>query len=275
MENSEKEFNMTDRDFDFLSAKAYDISGIVLGEHKKPLLYSRIARRIRALKLNDFAEYCNYLEGHEKEELSNFLNSITTNLTSFFRESHHFEFLTKEFIPQVKSRPKDQPIRIWSSACSTGQEPYSIAITLYKNLNLNRNSVKILATDLDSNVINKGRSGEYSLDEIEQMPRDYLKYFMRNERAGVGKVKDDIREMIQFNRLNLLGPWPIKVKFDVIFCRNVVIYFNKETQKQLFSRLADHLVTGGYLIIGHSETLVGVNNQFESKGRTIYQKVGP
>lgn len=275
MENSEKEFKMTDRDFDFLSAKAYDISGIVLGEHKKPLLYSRIARRIRALKLNDFAEYCNYLEGHEKEELSNFLNSITTNLTSFFRESHHFEFLTKEFIPQVKSRPKDQPIRIWSSACSTGQEPYSIAITLYKNLNLNRNSVKILATDLDSNVINKGRSGEYSLDEIEQMPRDYLKYFMRNERAGVGKVKDDIREMIQFNRLNLLGPWPIKVKFDVIFCRNVVIYFNKETQKQLFSRLADHLVTGGYLIIGHSETLVGVNNQFESKGRTIYQKVGP
>jgi len=270
----EKEFCMREEDFQFLADLAYKTSGIVLGEHKKELLYSRIARRIRALKLASFSDYCGYIQDHQDQELSHFLNSITTNLTSFFRESHHFEFLTKELIPSFKKRSKTQPIRIWSSASSTGQEPYSIAITLYKNLNIKNHDVKILATDLDSNVLNKGRSGEYGLDEIEQMPRDYLKYFERNQREGVGRVKQDIRDMIQFNRLNLLGPWPIRVKFDVVFCRNVVIYFNKETQKQLFARLADQIVDGGYLIIGHSESLVGMEKRFRACGRTIYQKIG-
>lgn len=270
----EKEFTMREEDFDFLADLAYSTSGIVLGEHKKELLYSRIARRIRALKLTSFSDYCSYIQSHQEQELSNFLNSITTNLTSFFRESHHFEFLAKELVPEFKKRSSSQPIRVWSSASSTGQEPYSIAITLYKHLNTSHKNVKILATDLDSNVLNKGRSGEYSLDEIEQMPRDYLRYFERNERAGVGRVKQDIRDMIQFNRLNLLGPWPIKVQFDVVFCRNVVIYFNKETQKQLFTRLADQIVDGGYLIIGHSESLVGMEKRFRACGRTIYQKIG-
>ena len=270
----EKEFTMREEDFDFLADLAYSTSGIVLGEHKKELLYSRIARRIRALKLTSFSDYCSYIQSHQEQELSNFLNSITTNLTSFFRESHHFEFLAKELVPEFKKRSSSQPIRVWSSASSTGQEPYSIAITLYKHLNASHKNVKILATDLDSNVLNKGRSGEYSLDEIEQMPRDYLRYFERNERAGVGRVKQDIRDMIQFNRLNLLGPWPIKVQFDVVFCRNVVIYFNKETQKQLFTRLADQIVNGGYLIIGHSESLVSMEKRFRSCGRTIYQKIG-
>jgi len=270
----EKEFTMREEDFGFLADLAYSTSGIVLGEHKKELLYSRIARRIRALKLTSFSDYCRYIQIHQEQEISNFLNSITTNLTSFFRESHHFEFLAKELIPEFKKRSTSDPIRVWSSASSTGQEPYSIAITLYKHLKNSHHNVKILATDLDSNVLNKGRNGEYSLDEIEQMPRDYLRYFERNERAGVGRVKQDIRNLIQFNRLNLLGPWPIKIKFDVVFCRNVVIYFNKETQKQLFTRLADQIVDGGYLIIGHSESLVGMEKRFRSCGRTIYQKIG-
>ncbi len=270
----EREFLMRQEDFDFLAALAYDTSGIVLGEHKMQLLYSRIARRIRALKLKTFAEYCAYLQAHQAQELTHFLNAITTNLTSFFRESHHFEFLAKELIPEFKRRPQNQPIRIWSSAASTGQEPYSIAITLYKHLDLKQHDVKILATDLDSEVLKKGRSGEYSLDEIEQMPRDYHKYFERNPSAGLGRVKSEIRDLIQFNRLNLLGPWPIKVQFDVVFCRNVVIYFNKETQRQLFSRLADQIVSGGYLIIGHSEHLTGMEHRFKSCGRTIYQKIG-
>lgn len=274
MGTMEKEFCMREEDFTFLADLAYSTSGIVLGEHKKELLYSRIARRIRALDLGSFENYCQYIQTHQEQELSHFLNSITTNLTSFFRESHHFEFLAKELIPEFKTRKVNQPIRIWSSASSTGQEPYSIAITLYKHLNLKNHDVKILATDLDSNVLNKGRNGEYSLDEIEQMPRDYLKYFERNERAGIGRVKQDIRNMIQFNRLNLLGPWPIRVKFDVIFCRNVVIYFNKDTQKQLFSRLAEHLVDGGHLVIGHSESIIGMDHVFRSCGRTIYQKIG-
>lgn len=271
MDFSGKEFPMADEDFKRLAALAYDISGIVLGDHKKELVYSRISRRIRKLGLNDFSQYCQHLEYNQASEVNEFVNSITTNLTSFFRESHHFEYLAKEIIPSWKNSKK--PIRIWSSACSTGPEPYSIAITLHKNMSVSNVDIKILATDLDSDVLKKGRSGVYPLNEIEQLPRDYLSCFQRNETTGMGMVKKSIKDLVTFNRLNLLGPWPMKAKFNVIFCRNVVIYFNKETQKELFERLADQLVDGGYLFIGHSETLHGMSTRFISKGRTIYQKV--
>lgn len=274
MDFSAKEFPMTDSDFQYLSGVAYEISGIVLGEHKKELVYSRIARRIRKLQLKNFSQYCKFLEENRETETNDFVNSITTNLTSFFRESHHFEFMATELIPIWKKEKRNgAPIRIWSSACSTGPEPYSIAITLYKNLRIQDFNIKILATDLDSDVLDKAKSGEYKIDEIEQMPKDYLNCFLKNTSKGTGIVKPEIRDLIQFNRLNLLGPWPIKNKFDVIFCRNVVIYFNKETQKELFNRLADTLVDGGYLFIGHSETLHGISDRFDSKGRTIFQKV--
>jgi len=272
MDYTGKEFPMADKDFTILAAKAYDISGIVLGDHKKDLVYSRIARRIRKLNLVDFSQYCQYLENNEDSETNEFLNAITTNLTSFFRESHHFEFLAKEVIPQWKKMGRHHPIRIWSSACSTGPEPYSIAITLNKNMPVSQFDVKILATDLDSDVLKKARAGIYPVEDIEQLPRNYLSSFKRKKNSDMGQVKQGLRELIQFNRLNLLGPWPIKHKFDVIFCRNVVIYFNKETQKELFARLADQLNDGGYLFIGHSETLHGVSDRFVSKGRTIYQK---
>lgn len=264
---------MADEDFKRLAAMAYDISGIVLGDHKKELVYSRISRRIRKLGLADFSQYCHHLEHHKETEVNEFVNSITTNLTSFFRESHHFEYLAKEIIPLWKKQNKSTPIRIWSSACSTGPEPYSVAITLHKNMRVDDFNIKILATDLDSHVLKKGREGVYPLSDIEQLPRDYLTCFQRNESAGMGMVKPEIKKLVQFNRLNLLGEWPIKAQFDVIFCRNVVIYFNKETQKELFNRLADQLVDGGHLFIGHSETLHGMTTRFISKGRTIYQKV--
>jgi len=273
MDYTGKEFPMADKDFTTLAAKAYDISGIVLGDHKKDLVYSRIARRIRRLNLSNFSQYCQYLESHPASETSEFLNAITTNLTSFFRESHHFEFLSKVVIPEWKKRGRQEPIRIWSAACSTGPEPYSIAITLNKNMPIQQYDIKILATDLDSNVLKKAREGIYPIEEIEQLPRDYLSSFLRQKNSDMGKVKEPLRDLIQFNRLNLLGPWPIKHKFDVIFCRNVVIYFNKETQQELFSRLADQLNEGGYLFIGHSETLHGVSDRFIPKGRTIYKKL--
>ncbi len=273
MDFTGKEFPMADKDFNHLAAVAYEISGIVLGEHKKELVYSRIARRIRKLTLSNFTQYCDYLDSNRETETNEFVNAITTNLTSFFRESHHFEFLAKEVIPQWKQTKKTQPIRIWSSACSTGPEPYSIAITLIKNMRINDFNVKILATDLDGDVLAKARLGEYPLKDIEQLPRDYLSSFLRKKGHENAQIKPNIRELVQFNRLNLLGPWPMKTKFDVIFCRNVVIYFNKETQKELFDRLADSLVDGGYLFIGHSETLHKINDRFESIGRTIYKKV--
>ena len=274
MDFTGKEFPMADEDFMCLANMAYDISGIVLGEHKKELVYSRIARRVRKLNLQNFGQYCQYLAANQDTETNDFLNAITTNLTSFFRESHHFEFLAKEIIPQWKKEKKSKPIRIWSSACSTGPEPYSIAITLDKNMLVKDYNLKILATDLDSEVLAKARKGEYPVADIEQLPRNYLSNFLRNKGSDVGQVKENIRNMVQFNRLNLLGPWPMKHKFDVVFCRNVVIYFNKETQKELFDRLADSLEEGGYLFIGHSETLHGMTDRFENKGRTIYQKIG-
>jgi len=273
MDFSGKEFPMADKDFQHLAAVAYDISGIVLGDHKKELVYSRIARRIRKLGLQNFDQYCQYLDANRESETNEFVNSITTNLTSFFRESHHFEYLAKEVVPQWKTRPKTQPIRIWSSACSTGPEPYSIAITLNKNMRVKDFNLKILATDLDSDVLAKAKAGEYPMSDIEQLPRDYHNSFLKNKHADTGMVKPELKEMIQFNRLNLLGPWPMKGKFDVIFCRNVVIYFNKDTQRELFDRLADSLADDGYLFIGHSETLHGVTQRFKSLGRTIYQKV--
>lgn len=273
MDFTTKEFPMADEDFNYLVTMAYDISGIVLGDHKKELVYSRISRRVRKLKLQNFSQYCQYLTNNQDAETTDFLNAITTNLTSFFRESHHFEFLAKEIIPEWKKEKKGKPIRIWSSACSTGPEPYSIAITLDKNMAVKDYNVKILATDLDSDVLEKARLGEYPVADIEQLPKNYLSSFLRKSGSDVGQVKENIRSMVQFNRLNLLGPWPMKNKFDVIFCRNVVIYFNKETQIELFDRLADSLVSGGYLFIGHSETLHGMSEKFVSKGRTIYQKI--
>jgi chemotaxis protein methyltransferase CheR len=273
MDFTQKEFPMTDENFTFLSGIAYDISGIVLGDQKKELVYSRVARRIRKLSLLSFDQYCQFLDKNREAETNEFINSITTNLTSFFRESHHFEYLVTSVIPEWKKSKIGKPIRIWSSACSTGPEPYSIAITLNKNMAVKNFDIKILATDLDSDVLAKGRIGEYSLNEVEQLPKEYLSNFIKNGSTGKSMVKPGIKKMVTFNRLNLLGPWPMKLSFDVIFCRNVVIYFNKETQKELFDRLADSLSDGGYLFIGHSETLHGVSDRFELIGRTIYKKV--
>ncbi|MCP5335035.1 MAG: protein-glutamate O-methyltransferase CheR [Oceanospirillaceae bacterium] len=265
---------MHDEEFKFLAATAYELSGIVLGEQKKELVYSRIARRIRALNLSSFAGYCEYLEQNKATEVSNFINSITTNLTSFFRENHHFEFLESKALDEIRQKHmSDRIIRIWSAGCSTGMEPYSIAMTCLNHMKLAGLDFKILATDLDSEVLAKAKAGIYSMDDVGNIQDKFKKYFEVSKDGQNARMKEQVKDIIQFNRLNLLGDWPMRHKFDVIFCRNVVIYFNKETQKELFSRYAEMLHTGGYLIIGHSESLHGVNERFKPMGRTIYQKV--
>lgn len=271
---TDKEFPMHDEEFKFLAATAYELSGIVLGEQKKELVYSRIARRIRALNLSSFADYCQYLEQNKTTEVSNFINSITTNLTSFFRENHHFEFLENTALDEIRQKHlSDRIIRIWSAGCSTGMEPYSIAMTCLNHMNMAGLDFKILATDLDSEVLAKAKAGIYSMDDVGNIQDKFKKYFEVSKDGQNARMKEQVKEIIQFNRLNLLGDWPMRHKFDVIFCRNVVIYFNKETQKELFSRYAEMLHAGGYLIIGHSESLHGVNERFKPMGRTIYQKV--
>lgn len=282
MNMKSREFPMTDANFDHIKNMAYDRTGIVLGDHKREMVYSRLARRCRALGVHDFDQYIHVLENRESDELSHFVNSITTNLTSFFRERHHFEFLEETVLPEVfKANSASKRVRIWSAGCSTGEEPYSIAITLARFLknNLVRYKgwdVKILATDLDSNVLAKGKRGIYPNSGADGLSKsDRLEFF---DESGQGNdhqlmAKDKIRNLITFNRLNLLHKWPMKGQFDVIFCRNVVIYFDKETQKVLFDRYANVLKDPGYLMIGHSENLHRVSTRFNALGHTRYKKI--
>lgn len=282
MSHASREFPMTDNNFEHIKTVAYQRTGIVLGEHKREMVYSRLARRCRALGVQNFDQYIHILESSEAEELSHFVNSITTNLTSFFRESHHFDFLMDTVLPDVfEANQHSKRVRIWSAGCSTGEEPYSIAITLYKFLKNNsvryKNwDVKILATDLDSNVLNHGRNGVYTLSGSDGLSDEDKSYFFDEiDQDGQRQLvaKEKIRNMITFNRLNLLHKWPMKGKFDVIFCRNVVIYFDKDTQKVLFDRYADLLQDLGYLMIGHSENLHRVTDRFKALGGTRYKKI--
>ncbi len=275
---SKREFAYEDRHFDFLREIVAKQSGISLTEAKRELVYGRIARRIRALGLEDFDDYCKFLEQRGDEELGNFINAITTNLTSFFREQHHFDFLGKELLPRLKQERGNKPtIKIWCAGCSTGEEPYSVAITARESLpGSESDNVRILATDIDTNVVNTAAAGVYDTSRVEGMPETQVKrWFHRGSGDNEGKVKvrETLQEIIKFMPLNLMDEWPVKGPVDVIFCRNVVIYFDKDTQKGLFDRYADLMTENGYLIIGHSESLFNVCDRFELTGRTIYRKV--
>jgi chemotaxis protein methyltransferase CheR len=271
----EKEFPMTNKDFERIADLAGRYTGIVLGEHKRDMVYGRIARRVRKLNLSSFTHYLDFLEANIEQELSNFINVITTNLTSFFRENHHFDYLYKTVLAEVKRKNGgSKRIRIWSAGCSTGMEPYSIAMTLMKFGMPSDWDVKILATDLDSEVLDKARAAVYSATEINGLQESVVKnYFQRGGTGKEVKIKEKVSQFVHFKRLNLLEEWPMKGSFDFIFCRNVVIYFDKPTQKILFDRYADLLGVGGYLFIGHSENLHGISDRFENLGNTVYRKI--
>ncbi|MBL4881915.1 MAG: protein-glutamate O-methyltransferase [Oleispira sp.] len=266
---------MSHEDFQRIAGLAGRYTGIVLGDHKQDMVYGRIARRVRKLNLNDFSSYLDYLEANIDEELSNFINVITTNLTSFFRENHHFEYLQKTVLTELKRKNSaTKRLRIWSAGCSKGMEPYSISMTLLKSGIPSDWDVKLLATDLDPEVLETAREAVYSATEVDGLEERTIKnYFQRGSGGKDVKVKDKVRQFIHFKRLNLLETWPMTGPFDFIFCRNVVIYFDKPTQKVLFDRYADLLDVGGYLFIGHSENLHGISDRFENMGNTIYRKI--
>jgi len=278
----EHSVKLSDDEFTFICQYVYQNTGIVLNNSKREMLYRRLTRIVRDRKLSSFSDYCQLLQSKGDEEKDYFINAITTNLTSFFREKHHFDFLTQKELPRlVKSKiPMNngkKRLRIWSSASSTGEEPYSIAITLLDaiNTNLNEWDAKILATDIDSNVLAKGKSGIYDNKRIEDLStRHKESYFYQgngNSKNNV-KVHDKLKNLITFKQLNLLHNWPMKGPFDVIFCRNVIIYFDKPTQQELFSRYYELLAPGGLLFLGHSENLGNYQQYFENVGRTIFRK---
>jgi chemotaxis protein methyltransferase CheR len=275
-----REFDFTQADFDSLRALVKAQSGITLGEAKRELVYGRVSRRLRALGLSAFADYRRILAGAEGQaEMIEFINAVTTNLTSFFRESHHFDFLRDEYLPaRVADAKGSRRIRIWCAAASTGEEPYSIAMSIAEAIpDWDRWDIKILATDLDTNVLQTCAAGEYGEDRVRGMQKSRLERFFdvageKSDRSY--RIKPALASMISFRQLNLVHPLPMKGPIDIIFCRNVIIYFDKETQRALFSRVAPLQRPGDVLILGHSESLLQVSDAWTLMGKTIYRKSG-
>jgi len=275
---SSDQYSLSNDEFKFLCTLVYDTTGIVLDERKKEMVYRRLMRRTRALKIPSFSEYCTLLAAHDSSELPEFINTITTNLTSFFREKHHFEYLEQTFLPQHQREfASSRQLRIWSSACSTGEEAYSLAISLQSTMAeaLRDWDARILATDLDSNVLATASAGIYKAERIKDLdPQLCKKWFKR----GIGsnsefvKTHPQLKELITFKQLNLLHEWPVNGPFDIIMCRNVLIYFDKATQKNLVERFNQLLRPGGLLILGHSESIGKSFANLELKGHTIFEK---
>lgn len=272
---SEREFDFTEQDFKRVQKIVYDFAGIDLNESKINLVYNRLAKRIRLLALTSFSQYIDYVEAQGESEFIQLINSITTNLTFFFRENHHFEYLAEQVVPSLLiSNAASRQIRIWSAGCSTGEEPYSIAMILKEKVPSGWDA-QVIATDLDSNVVQTGLNGVYTIDRLKGISAARQKrWFLKGSgsKDGYVKVKPELQNIIKFDQLNLMSEWPNKESIDVIFCRNVVIYFDKSTQSKLFDRYADRLPIGGHLFVGHSESLYKVCNRFELLGQTIYKK---
>ncbi len=272
----EGEFSLTMGDFNNLASLLHADTGITLHEGKATLLYSRLAKRLRALGMTGFDDYCKLVSdsAHGKEERGLMVRALTTNVTRFFREPHHFDHLRDTVLPPLlKQAERGGRIRIWSAACSSGQEPYSIALSILRlRPDVSRLDIKILATDIDSTVLSQARAGTYAAEAVEAIPADLRTRWMQRVQDGF-QVNEVARQMITFRELNLIGNWPMRARFDAVFCRNVVIYFAEDTQAQIWQRFSPLLNPGGYLYIGHSERLSGpALADFTSEGITTYRR---
>ena len=271
--NEAREFEFTKTDFERVCKLIYEHAGIALGASKQEMVYSRLARRLRATGLASFRDYLELLEGRDAGEWEAFTNSLTTNLTSFFREEHHFPVLAEH----VK-RYRGGQIMLWCSASSTGEEPYSMAITVAEAFGTLKPPVRILATDLDTNVLATAQEGVYPMERLEKMGEERLRrYFQRGTgaRAGMARVREELRALITFRQLNLLdGGWPVRGPFHAIFCRNVMIYFDKPTQYGILQKFAPLLRPDGMLFAGHSESFQHAADLFRLRGKTVYELAG-
>jgi chemotaxis protein methyltransferase CheR len=262
-----------EEDFSALRALVKEHTGIHLTEQKRELVYGRLSRRLRALGLESFRTYRELLEKNEGDELVQFCNAITTNLTSFFREAHHFQYLREQLLSPRAADPRGaRRLRIWSAGCSTGEEPYSLAMTIHEALpDVRRWDVRILATDLDTDVLARGARGLYDEDRVRNLSPERIERFFRRQGAGFA-VRDELKDLISFRELNLMHTLPMKGPLDAIFCRNVVIYFDKDTQRQLFARVAQLQGPGDILFLGHSENLFRVSDDYTLVGKTVYRR---
>lgn len=270
------EFGLTKSAFQSIAGALYDEAGINLPETKATLVYARLVRRLRALKLASFEQYCELIGDPTSGERQMLISSLTTNVTQFFREPHHFEHLNSVALPALLADARrGGRIRIWSAGCSTGQEPYSIAMTILDAApDARKLDLKILATDIDPDVIDEGAAGVYSETALASLLSGRLSRFFVRDEGSTWRVADDIRRLVSFKRLNLNGQWPMRATFHAIFCRNVVIYFDEAKQREIWRRFSTSLDPGGWLYIGHSERVSGpAASRFESAGVTCYRAV--
>ena len=273
---------ITDEEFDRLRLLIHAQAGIALAPWKSYLVQARLAKSLRELDLATFAHYHDRLIADTSgAELTRFINAMTTNKTEFFREGHHFDYLRDTWLPARGPcrRASDRHLRFWSAACSTGEEPYSLALTLLEALDGATGwDVRILASDIDTDVLARAAEGVYPLEQVAPVPRGALpRYFLRGTgaRSGLVRVKESVRALVTFRRINFLDePWPIHVRFDAIFCRNVLIYFDRPTQQRVLGRLVAQLKEGGLLFLGHSESIHGLVTGFTPVGPTIHRKGG-
>lgn len=269
-----KEFDFTRRDFERVRALIHGRAGISLADSKQEMVYSRLARRLRATGIQSFGRYLDDLEaGRMDKEWEAFTNALTTNLTSFFREAHHFPLLLEHL---VAIRKKDtRPLTIWCSAASTGEEPYSIAMTACEAFNTLTPPVQIVATDIDTNVLATAANGVYPMDRLDKMaPERLRRFFLKGKGAheGMARVRPELRNLVTFRQLNLLAEgWPLEGQFDAIFCRNVMIYFDKPTQRKILDRFVPLMKQHALLFAGHSENFLYVSDSLRLRGKTVYE----
>ena len=266
-----REFSWTDADFDRVQAMIYKRAGISLHDGKHAMVYSRLSRRLRETGYQSFREYLGWLESTDSPEWQEFVNALTTNLTSFFRENHHFEV----FADLLKSRPAGSPWRVWCSAASTGEEPYSIAITALEALGAST-QFSLAASDIDSKVLATAQQGVYRLDGMKGIDAQRMQRFFLRGKAGndgMVRVKPELSRMIRFLIVNLIhDDWPFSEPFDVVFCRNVMIYFDAQTQRKVLERIHRVMKPGATLFVGHAENFSDSRDLFVLKGKTVYER---
>ncbi|WP_295899070.1 protein-glutamate O-methyltransferase CheR [uncultured Vibrio sp.] len=270
----EQEFELTDKDFKYVQWYMHKTVGIFLSDRKRNMVYGRLSRKMRANGVTRFSDYREIIE-NSKTEQANFINALTTNKTEFFREYHHFEFLEGTALEQWKHQG-NKSVNIWSAGCSSGQEPYSFVSSLYAAGAFDTfENVNVFASDLDTKVLDHAREGIYDQDVVESIPERYLKSCFvkgKGQYSDKIKIKKGLQQQVLFNQLNLFDKWPKMPQFDLISCRNVMIYFDRETQEALIKRFHKALKPNGILFIGHSESVGSCSNIFQHLGHTIYVK---
>lgn len=275
--------SLTEKEFSLFRELIYKEAGIALASGKQQLVESRLSKRLRTCNLTSFTQYYKYLNENDRngEERLKMINALTTNKTDFFREQHHFDYLRSTVFPMLEQKAKEtgeRRIRIWSAACSTGEEPYTLAMTVldhFGQTSFHGWDIRILASDVDTDVLKHAQKGVYAADRVSDVPREILKrHFLKTSKDPEApvQVRPELQELITFRRINFIEPqWPINTFFDIIFCRNVMIYFDEPTQDRLLTRFADQLVPRGHLFIGHSESILRLDQVYTSLGSTIYR----